>query len=608
MFTVITTEREVTIYKESFYSEQHYEDVIWIHGNCIILNDITNNELDVIIDYITNSGIMSTNLQELLHRTKLETYENKLIADNLDYRNNMYCGNLKYMKDEYNLVTITEEIWNDIKVSTSNDTNLLFNKSSLCKQDWNDVLDSLDKYNEILDVSEYLFLAGGAVYSALFGTKTGDSDFFFVGDLSAEESTNIIKEVSMNNLGHNNTRTKHSYTINKEEDIQFILRSYKTKAEVLHGFDLWSCSVGYDGTNILAAPWFIYAITEGYNVFNRNSLSPSYESRLLKYTNRGMKIKVEGFKRNNVNKHAILEMSYGDIIRNKMRLLHDNFLLSLPFDVNRFFYYQHYIYNNNIVSKFVDNEYYTKGSYLLRSQIQKIDLEAEKYKLHQKIQDIESKLESKINDKYTSYFIWCNIKHGLYYLLVSELNAKYCKRWNVTRVERECSVLSDYANSTSTYPVNAIPTFTEHHTIDIQSDQIHRHNQSLYNKLRSLQFQSEMEPSYDVNMDNAYNQKIRGTNVRCNIAYTKVSGVWYFKNMIESITDIEDLINIPDNIRLHMLNSGVIVNVSYDIRYKSINPGEQTSSTFNKIVMDDIKQFFHCPPVTINSSSQLYHI
>jgi len=91
-------------------------------------------------------------------------------------------------------------------------------------------------------------------------------------------------------------------------EFQVILRLYKTVSEILHGFDVDSCCLGFDGNTIWATERCIFSLTKCYNTVNYNRLSPSYESRLVKYAHRGISIYIPGFNRKNVNNEAMYEL------------------------------------------------------------------------------------------------------------------------------------------------------------------------------------------------------------------------------------------------------------------------------------------------------------
>ena len=85
--------------------------------------------------------------------------------------------------------------------------------------------------------------------------------------------------------------TKHSVTLigvdEKHPHVQVILRAYKSPAEVLMGFDIPSCCVGFDGEKVWALPRARRAIVSRCNLVDLGRRSLTYESRLLKYARRG---------------------------------------------------------------------------------------------------------------------------------------------------------------------------------------------------------------------------------------------------------------------------------------------------------------------------------
>lgn len=74
-------------------------------------------------------------------------------------------------------------------------------------------------------------------------------------------------------------------------------RLYKSPAEVLMGFDIDACAVGYDGKNAYALERACRAITRGYNLVDMSRRSLTYESRLYKYSKRGFAVAIPGFDR-----------------------------------------------------------------------------------------------------------------------------------------------------------------------------------------------------------------------------------------------------------------------------------------------------------------------
>lgn len=152
-------------------------------------------------------------------------------------------------------------------------------------------------------IFENVLLAGGAILNRIVDyNMIADYDLFIYG-LTEEEATakvrNIIKLFEVRNIG----RSENAITINNE--IQIILRLYRTKAEILHGFDVDCCCVGYDGTEILATPRALFAIENMINVVDFDRMSPTYELRLSKYMLRGFAIYIPGFDPSLIQKDSI---------------------------------------------------------------------------------------------------------------------------------------------------------------------------------------------------------------------------------------------------------------------------------------------------------------
>ena len=93
----------------------------------------------------------------------------------------------------------------------------------------------------------------------------------------------------------NIVRTAHAITIIGQfphRHIQLVLRMYRSPAEVLLGFDVDACSVGFDGFR----PWCTLrarrALCKRINLFDLSRRSLTYEKRLHKYSRRGFAVLV----------------------------------------------------------------------------------------------------------------------------------------------------------------------------------------------------------------------------------------------------------------------------------------------------------------------------
>jgi len=161
-----------------------------------------------------------------------------------------------------------------------------------------------------------LFVAGGATLAALMPVpvkyenqrrkyfhdvayKDSDIDIFIYG-LNEEEGTKKLVEVYnalTDFLPYEAIcfRSTNAITIVSQyphRNIQIILRLYSSKEEILMGFDVDCCSVGYDGTDVYITPRAHRALVTGRNTVDMLRRSPSYEYRLWKYSKRGYDIEV----------------------------------------------------------------------------------------------------------------------------------------------------------------------------------------------------------------------------------------------------------------------------------------------------------------------------
>jgi hypothetical protein len=220
-------------------------------------------------------------------------------------------------EDTEALVRLTPEIWDGFSISDLPDSGefILSNKGSRKPSPvpYSQALERLSMYNILIE-SGNLVLAGGAVFSCLFGLAVNDIDLFFVTPDQIEAQSLIVDFIDKHKKWIpyvSRTAGSISVTVGRYQgcksptgitgEIQYILRLYHNISEVLHGFDVDCCCMGYDGTDIWITRRCYYALTRGYNSVNMNRLSPSYEYRLIKYALRGIPVYVPGFDRSKVN-------------------------------------------------------------------------------------------------------------------------------------------------------------------------------------------------------------------------------------------------------------------------------------------------------------------
>lgn len=159
-----------------------------------------------------------------------------------------------------------------------------------------------------------IFICGGAISNSLNTfinpyDKLNDIDIF-IYDLNETDiylkiirllklAINFAKDVLQVRRPISIIKTENAITINFEYNIpsmQIILRAYKSKSEILMGFDIDPCCCGYDGKNVYMLPKTLNAfITRTFYVgIDSTRYSNSYIKRIFKYCDRGFCINVPG--------------------------------------------------------------------------------------------------------------------------------------------------------------------------------------------------------------------------------------------------------------------------------------------------------------------------
>lgn len=203
----------------------------------------------------------------------------------------------------YGLNPLTEELWAGLEI-TPRDYTMPFSGNDLVKREWSVAisrLESLVSTMARIDMN-HTFIAGGAVFSCLFDCHKSDIDLFLHG-LTHEEAVEYTRQFC---AGLSLTRTPNSLTMETAGEIlQIVLRLYKTPSEVIHGFDVDCCCMGFDGERVWLTERCLRSLRRGYNVVSFDRLSPSYEHRLVKYGTRGMAVKIPEFDLSKVDMNAI---------------------------------------------------------------------------------------------------------------------------------------------------------------------------------------------------------------------------------------------------------------------------------------------------------------
>lgn len=160
------------------------------------------------------------------------------------------------------------------------------------------------------------------------------------------------------------------------KSIQLIFRLYKSKSEILHGFDLGSSAVGFDGEQVYLTSLGKFCYEHSCNIIDTTRRSTTYEYRLEKYFNRGFNIVLPSlniaqlrkeyfqFRLDEVCILPYFVFSYSDIIGNKIVVdqFYNKYSETSDYkieDINEYNSFQMNLYN--IVND-VDYFYYTSSS------------------------------------------------------------------------------------------------------------------------------------------------------------------------------------------------------------------------------------------------------
>ena len=140
--------------------------------------------------------------------------------------------------------------------------------------------------------------------------KNSDIDVFIYGLNAAQANQKMIEiyQTICDSLPGGEEvicfRSQHAVSIISKfpfRHIQIILRLYKSPAEILMGFDVDACAIGYNGKSVLMTPRAHHAMTYQLNTVDMTRRSPSYEMRLAKYAKRGYAILVPTLDENKID-------------------------------------------------------------------------------------------------------------------------------------------------------------------------------------------------------------------------------------------------------------------------------------------------------------------
>ncbi len=181
-----------------------------------------------------------------------------------------------------------------------------------------------------------VLIAGGCISNLVIGLAMmrTDIDFFIYGLTEEEASKKVIKLVfTILNIDGVELKAyiKHRYNLSivisypKKYSVfklQFIFRLYKTKSAILHGFDIGSSAIGFDGKEIYLTSLSKFSFENMMNIVDTTRRSTTYERRLVKYFKRGFGIILPKLSIYNSTQYCI-NMPYMKIFK---RYMHSNII------------------------------------------------------------------------------------------------------------------------------------------------------------------------------------------------------------------------------------------------------------------------------------------
>lgn len=217
------------------------------------------------------------------------------------------CPDDGFLAEAYGLHIIDRHFWETFAPKRRVTPQTLFVGPEPVKADWSAVEQRLATLHEFTNGGN-VFVAGGCIFSILFGLPVADIDLFYFGLTSEQASEKLLAFRPSGRPNVLRTKNAVTYYFDRKEmipEVQVILRLYQTKAEIISGFDVCSCCLGYDGKSIYATTRALYALENLVNTVSFDLLSPTYERRLAKYAARGIAVEVPGFDRALVNEQRL---------------------------------------------------------------------------------------------------------------------------------------------------------------------------------------------------------------------------------------------------------------------------------------------------------------
>lgn len=482
----------------------------------------------------------------------------------------------------YNDAPYNKNEYTEIDINKVADKNIIFDHHLAFKSPWKAFTKYIDFMRNILHDSileKHIFVAGGSVFTTLFTQNRNDIDLF-IYDADEELAHKIIRKLIDNITFRHNTeyngikilRTKNAITLDStSEKIQIILRLYKTPSEIIHGFDVDCCCMGFNlyDNYVYMTDRCLYSIKNQVNTINFDRLSPSYEYRLVKYAKRGISIHINNLDHTKINDHVLIEYI-------------DKYILGKEIVVSS--------NSNNIMgySEYIDYECIdVKDKVKIIRKLRGLDilLLYDYMSEHKMQQDVKGTIDrlNKIDSDYSPKTLQGTnfIEDLLIYLLNSRKEypiqyqkyKKYILTWYKSNKDK---------NNPYTYHLDEL------YIVKLDDDEL-----DYINNISINEGSIYME---DVNL---ITDSILSRNF-----YRYIINIYFNKEYNHTILSeiLDKYLNVP-NWLYNILSSLKNTNFSQNIEFKTTKPGEQMTNTFNIIVLEDNNKWYNGQFYDVHSTS-----
>lgn len=242
----------------------------------------------------------------------------------------------------YKLDTFPEEYREATKDYTIAES-ILFRRSELCKfvNSYEEAKTKLMIFNHLFEAADKsgskIFITGECVLSALRSEmkyNPENVDIFIINS-SPGSIARFIRYVGSTLLNSYNiddivcSRSRYCLQIKtstRQTNINYniILKMCDSPSEALHGIDIDSACIGWDGKDIYATERGRFSLFAGYNTVLPGKITPFYEHRLIKYGLMGVGIYLPNIMKYSIDYKYIDDLTDIEIITQTIHELDDN--------------------------------------------------------------------------------------------------------------------------------------------------------------------------------------------------------------------------------------------------------------------------------------------